>query len=387
MKNTIRMPVRVDANERVIPDGDTTTRVWRWRLNIPASMTGTRKERRYFKTRGEAMMFREGLLASCQAMGGDIFNRLKARGMSVVQAIEYTLKHAARTEPVRVSTAIERFIASRVEKNCKRRYLANLKSQLADVAEQFGSVMVDTVSKVQLEVFLQGLTAKDGDTPASPKTRINYIITLSALFGFAVEEGWRGENPAAKLRRPKRDEVMTAVLTPDQARRLLAEGSKPQYADVFPLFAIQLFAGPRRSELPWITWELIRDKYLRLDKSKVRSRRPVELPEALLKWIEPYRGTDRVFAPAAITFDPADTRPIENAYTYRISEIAEASGVILPKNVLRHTALTYRVNFTGNIEATAEWGGTSAAVIRSNYLGAATPADAQVFYSLGPEAM
>ena len=57
----------------------------------------------------------------------------------------------------------------------------------------------------------------------------------------------------------------------------------------------------------------------------------------------------------------------------------------MPKNVLRHTAITMRVNATGDIEATARWAGNSPAVVVKNYLGAGTPDDAKKFYALEPE--
>jgi hypothetical protein len=229
--------------------------------------------------------------------------------------------------------------------------------------------MVDTITKAQIERFIADLTGKDGETPASPKSRINYIITLTALFNHCVEEG------------------LTAILTPDNAKKLIEEASKPENDDVLPALLIQLFAGPRRSEIPHISWDLIRDNYLRLDKTKVRIKRPVELPAVLLEWLAPFRKTEgRLFAPTDLRFNPKDTRPIEDSFSYRIAQIADSAKVSLPKNVLRHTAITYRVNSTGDIAATALWAGTSVNVIREHYLGAATKVEATTFYALRPAA-
>ena len=92
---------------------------------------------------------------------------------------------------------------------------------------------------------------------------------------------------------------------------------------------------------------------------------------------------------------PADTEPsaadvakslrqLEDAYTSRLERLAQAAGVKLPKNVLRHTAITMRVNGTGDLEATARWAGNSPAVIEQSYLGVASPEDAAQFYALRP---
>jgi len=382
MKNTIRDPVKVDANERVITGKE---EAHRWRLNVPASITGKGKERLYFRTATAAKGRRDALLEACKAAGDDMLAKLKERGMSVANAINYALKHAPRATPARIDEAVASFLASRKAANCKPRYLTNLKSQLGQVQVEFHGLMVDTITKAQLQRFIADLTAKDGDTPATPKSRINYIITLTAFFNFCVEEGWRGENPAAKIRRPELDEVMTAILSPDEAKKLIEEASKPENADVFPALLIQLYAGPRRSEMPHIMWDLIKDHYLRLDKTKVRKKRPVELPAVLLEWLAPLRKTKgRIFAPDDLIFNPKDTRPIEDSFSYRIAQIADSAKVALPKNVLRHTAITYRVNSTGDIASTALWAGTSVAVIEEHYLGAATKDDAATFYALRP---
>ena len=382
MKNKIRPPVKIDQQGRVIRDPK--VRAHSWRLNVPASITGTRKERKFFATEAEAKTYAADLLKA-RKDAGDLIQRLKARGMSITEALEYALKHAPIKGSKSIDQACEAFLASRRDSNCKERYLANLTSQFLPFREEFGSTMTDAINKAQLERFLAGLTGKDGDTPATPKTRVNFIITLTALFNYAVEEGWRGENPAVKIRRPALDEVATAILTPNEVKLLLDEASKPEYVDVFPALLVQLFAGPRRSEIPHITWDNLRDQYLRLDKTKVRKKRAIELPEVLLVWLAPLqKQTGLLFAPDAVEFDPKDTRNVEDAYTYRLSEIAEAAKVILPKNVLRHTAITYRDAFTGDHSATAAWAGNSPRIIEQHYRGAATKEDAMKFYALKP---
>jgi site-specific recombinase XerD len=208
---------------------------------------------------------------------------------------------------------------------------------------------------------------------------------LNALFNFAVSAGWRGENPAAKLRRPKLDEVEIPILSPQEAKKLLTEARRPAYADIFPALVIQLFTGPRRSELPHIQWSWIRDRYLRLEKTKIRKKRAVEMDDALLAWLAPLRAREgRIFAPEEVEFNPDDTRNIEDAYTYRLSQIAAAAGVALPKNVLRHTAITYRDALTGDLAGTAAWAGNSPGMIENHYRGAATRDDALKFYALTP---
>jgi site-specific recombinase XerD len=384
MKEHIRPPVKIDAKGRVIKSPQIAAH--RWRLNVPASITGSKKERLFFKTEYEAKQHAKSLLQARATAGTDLLERLRIRGMSVADAIEYALKHAPSKVPAAVAKACKAYIDSRRAGNCKERYLANLKSQLDQFEEDFGQRTVDSISKAELERFIADLTGKDGETPALPKTKINFIITLTALFNFAVAEGWRGENPAAKLRRPARDEVTTAILSPEQVAKLLNAASSAEFRDVFPAMVIQLYAGPRRSEIPHITWDSIKDNYLRLDYTKVRKKRSVELHPTLLAWLAPFtHKTGRVFAPEGVNFDIKDTRTIEDAYTYRLSQIGKIAKTDLPKNVLRHTAITYRHAFTSDLQGTATWAGNSPRIVEQHYRGAATKTDAEHFYSLRPE--
>jgi site-specific recombinase XerD len=386
VKNKIRPPVKIDKDERLITDP--LVRAHRWRLNVPASITGRKKERKFFTSEAAAKDYAKGLLEALDDAGNNFIGRLKERGMSVTEALEYALRHSPTKGSVTLLKACNDFVASRKSDNRKERYLANLESQMKAIREEFGGgVMIDTISKPKLEVFLLGLTGKDEDVPATPKTRINFIITLNALFNYAVEQGWRGENPAAKISRPSLDEVATAILTPEDAKKLLDEGCKPAHADVFPALLIQLFAGPRRSEIPHIEYEWIRDRYLRLEKTKIRKKRAVEVSETLLAWLQPFRNrTGRIFAPEDIEFNPEDTRNLEDIYTLRLLRVADEAKVALPRNVLRHTAITYRDALTGDLAGSASWAGNSTRVIEMHYRGAATKDDALKFYALKPGA-
>jgi hypothetical protein len=111
----------------------------------------------------------------------------------------------------------------------------------------------------------------------------------------------------------------------------------------------------------------------------------VETCDALLAWLAPFRSrTGRIFEPEDVVFDPDDTRNVEDSYTYRLSQVAAAAKLELPKNVLRHTAITYRDAKTGDLAGTAAWAGNSPKVIEDNYRGAATKDDASRFYAIMP---
>lgn len=386
MKNHIRPPVKVDKNKRRITNS--RERPHWWRLNVPASVNGGKKKRLFFQSEKEAKDHAISLLETHASVSSDIITRLKQRGLSVSDAIEYALKHAPIISAVTVKEACQKLMASRRAANCKPRYLATLSSDLHGFVEEFGTRMIDSISKAEVEKHIGQLTGKDGETPAMPKTKGNVLTTIKTLFNFAVEQGWRGENPAQKIRKPILDETIIDVLSPDEASTLLSASRDRTFADIFPALVIQLFAGVRRSELPHIEWEHIKDNYLRLDKTKTREKRAVEMPETLMEWLLPYQHLKgRILSLEGVSFDSKDTRTVEDAYTYRLSQLEKAYGVKLSKNVLRHSAITYRIALTSDLNGTARWAGNTPEVCEKHYLGVATKSDAETFYALKPKSM
>lgn len=366
----IRMPQKVDTFDRLIRDPK--VRAHRWRLNVPESVGEGRRRRLFFLSEGEAKEAREALLRQRQAAGGavDLVGRLAARGISVAQALQFALERMPKTEVRTVDEAVPLFLASRRRANCRQRYLDNLASQLGIFRKKFGRKLVDAIVTGELDLFVERFN--------TPKTRVNYVITLQAFFNFNVGQGWCSESPAAKLIRPTLDEVPTKILTPAEVEEKLVLLRDVRFDIVRPAALLQLYGGVRRSEAPHIVWGDIRDSFLRLEKTKIRKKRAVELCQNLLAYLAQVTGplTARVLAPPNIEYRPDDTRPIEDWYSAQLADLG------LEKNILRHTAITYRDALTGDHADTASWAGNSVGIVEEHYRGAATRRDAEKFYAL-----
>lgn len=364
------MPQKVDASERLIRDPK--VRAHRWRLNVPESFGDGTRERRYFLSEGEAKEAREALLRQRAAAGGavDLVEQLRVRGVSVGQALQFALDRMPRNESKTVDEAVPLFLASRVRANCKPRYIDNLTSQLGIFQKKFGRKPTDAVAADALEIFVEGR--------GRPKTRVNYVITLRAFFNFCVAQGWASESPAVGLVQPKLDEVPVRILSVPEVEGHLATLSVACFDAIRPAALLQLFAGVRRSELPHIVWQDIRDGYLRLEKTKIRKKRAVALPDNLRAYLAQAAGpaAARLLSPPDFTYDINETRPIEDWYSAQLADLG------FEKNVLRHTAITYRDAHTGNHADTASWAGNSVGIVEEHYRGAATKADAEKFYAL-----
>jgi integrase len=71
------------------------------------------------------------------------------------------------------------------------------------------------------------------------------------VYNYATEHGWIGENLAAKLVAPSRDDKEPGILTVAEAKRLLVLAYE---FDLLGYVAIGLFAGVRSAEVFRLDW-------------------------------------------------------------------------------------------------------------------------------------
>jgi integrase len=393
-KDLISDPVKVDGKGRRVAANQ---KAHRWILDIPASVTGTRRQRRYFKARAEAVEAKKHLQESFGSLSASQRSKLAERGMTVEDAVEYALRHSPIIRNITMRDLFDQYVTNRTsEVNVTKRYLATLESYRVRICGRFGDEPIHSITKEMVRDFLCGLRSRDGKSAASISTRNHYLETFRAVFRFAKEERLLAQVPTDGIKRAKLDERRRAdVLSLNQVEKLLGALLAPAHSEVAPAALLQLFAGVRRSELPHIKWDHINGTYLRLDDVKRCTKpRPVEIPEALIEYLARYRrDSGYVFLPEGISpieakggkSEKPDTRAIEDAYTVRLQNAAIEADLQLSKNVLRHTAITMRLNLRNDLAETARWAGNSPSIVTTNYEGRGTPDDAKQFYALRPK--
>jgi integrase len=144
-----------------------------------------------------------------------------------------------------------------------------------------------------------------------------------------------------------------AILTPDELAAILTYARE----EIIPWIAFRAFSTIRDSELKILDWEQVKPKSIRITKGKglVPTRRLIPIAPNLKEWIEPFR------------LKSGQVSPFANSYK-QFKKACDAAGVKYSRNCLRHSAITYRVMLTGNVERIALESGNSAAKIHSNYL-------------------
>jgi len=239
------------------------------------------------------------------------------------------------------------------------------------ICTDFGKVDVTSVLRQDIEDWLE-------ESEWSPRTRKNYLLTLTTILNFAVGKGYRADNPAAGIDRPILDDRPIGILTVEQATGLLrvAKQSDPE---MLPALATGLFAGLRRSELFALDWPEVdhEDRTIEVKgiKAKTRQRRLVSVADNLLAWLNPHRKTSGAITPEHNI----------DVFSGRLHELAVKAGIApWPHNAMRHSFGSYFLGKTKDEKLTASEMGNSPEVIFRHYRTLVRDADVRRYWGLAP---
>jgi integrase len=400
--NSNLAPVKIDAQRRVIPDGD-KRRVAYWRVTLGRRITRGSKIRRFFKSYADAKKFLADSLASKVEQASEAFaiapelrveakqcqERLALAGLNVgrmltlTEAVTFFLRHALPQGGTRTfSEAIEAFLASRRAMHCKERYLVNLRSQLTKAENAFGKKRVNLLTQGALESWL-------AEQEFAPKTKNNYIITLRALLNYCVEQKWTAENVAGNIAKAKLNGTDIGVFTVAESARLLAAAQQCDEGFGLAAVVIQLFAGLRRSEVCVLDWSEVRPNVIEVTagKAKTRSRRVVEIQANLAEWLAPLRRkSGRVFTGTEDAYNQLLHNILTRANQSGAEQEPKSEAIEWKHNSLRHTCASMHLAYFENEAATALQMGHSVEVLHSFYKGLVTKETAEPFWNLRPAA-
>ena len=201
--------------------------------------------------------------------------RLAAKKANLNDAVEFYLKHALPEGGEQsLQDLKDEFLTSRKAINCKHTTLTNYVTYFRIIGDAFGDTPVHEIRQADIEKWLL-------DTGWTARTRLNYMRVLTTVFNFALSRRYCAMNPAAPIPRPMLDETPPGILTPEQAKKLLAKAVKLSPL-IVPSIAIGLFAGLRRSEICTLEWKEVDVAGRQIEvtgaKAKTRQRRIVDLP-------------------------------------------------------------------------------------------------------------
>jgi integrase len=353
-----------------------------WRVVSPKS--GKRRIMRTFKDHLEARNYYQMQVTLTRnlgrASGGlsakgrlDAIAALEALapfdGVSLVSAVEfYARHHVSLDESVTVQEAVAKFLAAKAADGMSERYLRDLRNRLSRFAEDFGDRKIADIGSPEVGSWLRSLMLR-------PLTRNTFHLRLHVLFAFAAEQHWTAKNPVQKSMRAKVVSPEPGILTPEQFAALLTHASD----ETRPYWLLGGFCGLRSAELERLEWRDIdwehRPPLVEVNpaKSKTASRRHVDICDALLAWLRPYRGNTGRIVPIGLQ--------------RRLLADRKRAGIASwPSNGLRHSFASYhlaRHNDQGKLAA--QMGHMNSAMTYRHYFQRVKPAAAEVWWSIVPE--
>jgi integrase len=374
------MPLRITPRKKRRANGAY------WVVSLGRRYTGGCRQRRYFDSRKQAKAFVAQSEQARHRLGCEAFilpmglrvealacsQRLKPLNATLTQAVDFFIRNVPRPESAKsIEQLREEFLKSRKAMNCRPRTIVQYESYLRVICAEFGKVDVTKILRQDIEDWLE-------ESEWSPRTRKNYLVTLTTILNFAVGKAYRADNPAASIDRPILDDRPVGILTVDQAKGLLSV-AKEFDPEMLPALAIGLFAGVRRSEIFALDWSEIDQEHRTIEvkaiKAKTRQRRLVSVADNLVAWLNPHRKTRGPISPE---------RNID-LFSERLHELAVKAGITAwPHNAMRHSFGSYFLGKTKDENLTASEMGNSPEVIIKHYRALVRDGDVTRYWRVAP---
>ena len=298
---------------------------------------------------------------------------------NVVAACEAFAKRSpASRERVLLEVAVRDYIeakAADAEGQRSSRHLADLRSRLGRFAEENPGKALENFATADIQKWIDKLKRGDGQ-PVSRQSRRNFRTVLSGFFDFYRRRGAVQENPCKDLEKGKKaEDGEIEFWSPEEAESLLR--AMPESS--LPAFVLSLFCGIRSAEATRIQWKHVNfaEQHVEItaEFAKTGSRRLIPISDNAMEWLLPLAKSpkERVFS------------EYETNFVKRVSEAAKTAGVRRVQNGARHSFVTYRAAFTGDVPRTAAEAGNSPKVVLTHYRGLASKAKAEAFFNIRPQ--
>lgn len=293
------------------------------------------------------------------------------KGFTLDSALSFYAAHLhARRRSATVLAAYDEFVDKRTKEGVSAVHLKDFKYRLEPFAKKYAKRLIVEVSTKDVDAWLFALKC-------APQTRANHRRLLHNFFADAKGRGYCEENPVARAARVNVIRKPPGILTPAEARALLAACP----AEIVPAVAIGLFAGLRTAEIARLDWQEIDFKrgFIEVTAKNAKSaqRRLVTITANLKAWLKPQiklRGLVRLSEERhKIRFEAARTA----------AEVTE-----WPSNAARHSFASYHLALHQDAAKTAlQLGHANTAVLFQHYRELARPEDAEAYFKITPDTL
>ncbi|MDR1191222.1 MAG: tyrosine-type recombinase/integrase [Verrucomicrobiales bacterium] len=276
---------------------------------------------------------------------------LERCGGTIIQAAEFYEANRQSLTPAPVAEAVQNYLASMAAAGRESEWAYIVGLALKNFTEFVASrklTLTAQINTVDIEAWLAQWRGK---------TRNDKLGTLKTFLKFCRARGMVRDDEAltASIARSRVVANEVTVLSPAMLRDLW-RAPKPAAAQCY--LAVAAGTGARQSEIFRLAWPDVRFAescvVLAAHKTKTASRRLVPLTTPLKSWLAAQR---------------VRTGPVVPKFHFET--LTKVGKRVLPdgwpRNVLRHSWISYRVVLTGNVDQVAIEAGNSRQKIFSNY--------------------
>lgn len=296
---------------------------------------------------------------------------LRARAIAGTESLasmatDYTRYFKKVTRKATVPEVVKQLLASKEQDGIGSRHQSQLRSVFNRFAAAFPGPILD-VTSTDVDTWLRGL----GVVQSSRNGILRYV---NMLFSYAQAHDYLPEGRATATSGLKKAKVVsgdTAIFTPDQLAAIL-HAAPPH---MLPLLAIGAFSGIRMAELARLDWTAVnldrKHIEVRAGQAKTASRRVIPITDNLAAWLALVPRTGKVL-------------PIGEMYR-EATGLARALEIEWPRNVLRHSFISYRIAIVQSAEQVALEAGNSPSIIFKHYRELVTGDAAEQWFSILPK--
>jgi integrase len=283
-----------------------------------------------------------------------------------VMATEYGKMFGKIVRRATVPEVVAELLKIREQDGASAAYLGQLRTTLNRFATQFPGPILE-VTGPDVDAWLRGLDV-------TAVTRNSMLRCIKVLFSFAKAQNYLPDEKTTaveqvQLVRVKSDDVV--IFTPKEMAKLL-HNAPPE---LVPILAIGAFSGIRMAELNRLDWKAVdldrRIIEVRAGQAKTASRRIIPISDNLAAWLTPLERNGKIVR----------TKELQT----HVPALARALKIEWPRNVLRHSFISYRIAVVQSADQVALESGNSPSIIFKHYRELTTPEIAEKWFSIVPK--